>query len=281
MEVQVLRAMDNPERLVCQAARGDYFDGYVGETDYAKLMKDVDYDEDDVLDFTDGECSTVEEMDGSYVEQAALNEIRTKSFIEKQLSRGHYGPWEHPQIAFTVEGVSRVTMAQITRHRHMSFDVQSQRYVDFSENDDPFVVPPILLEPAERKERYPNVFENTTDVISRHGGVIELDDNEIDKEYARESFLDACYDDIDYYERMVEHGMPKEDARFKLPLATKVNMTFSGNARTFMHLFNMRQKPNSQWEIRELSERLADKLVEWMPYTYNWYDGNKPHKIGP
>jgi thymidylate synthase (FAD) len=275
MEVDVLRAMDNPERLVCQAARGDYFDGYVGDTEYGKLVETVNYEVEDIERVREIRSDNFPRDDDYWHTEAA-----TLSFVEKQLSRGHYGPWEHPQIAFTVKGVSRVTMAQITRHRHMSFDVQSQRYVDFSEKEDPFVVPPILLEPEERKEQYPHVFENTTDIVSRHGGVIELDDS-IEKEFALDAFLDSCYDDIDYYERMVDHGMPKEDARFKLPLATKVNMTFSGNARTFLHLLDMRKKPNAQWEVRELSEQLLEYLFDWMPYTFNYYADHGPNKLSP
>jgi thymidylate synthase ThyX len=58
-------------------------------------------------------------------------------------------------------------------------------------------------------------------------------------------------------------------------------MTFSGNARTFMHVFNLRQKASSQWEIRKLSNMLAEELQEWMPYSFHWYENNKPHKIGP
>lgn len=41
MEVTVLESTDQPERLVCQAARGDYFGGYIGDTDYAELMKNI------------------------------------------------------------------------------------------------------------------------------------------------------------------------------------------------------------------------------------------------
>ena len=43
MEVTVLRKTEQPERLVCQAARGDYFEGYVGDTKYAELMKNVKF----------------------------------------------------------------------------------------------------------------------------------------------------------------------------------------------------------------------------------------------
>jgi hypothetical protein len=42
MQVDVLRQTRLPERLVCQAARGDYYEGYVGDTSYRQLMSDVD-----------------------------------------------------------------------------------------------------------------------------------------------------------------------------------------------------------------------------------------------
>lgn len=249
MQVKVLRSTEKPERLVCQAARGDYFDGYVGDTEYAELMRSVEYEEDELDDTNRGRLE-------------AITEARTKNFIEKQLSRGHYGPWEHPQITFAVEGVSRVTMAQITRHRFMTFDVQSQRYVDFSETD--AIVPKSLRD---------------ADHFSRETGLTDLEEDELS--HWRNAYKAMTAEQLDYYEDMVEKGVPKEDARFILPLGTPVNMTFSGNARTFMHVFNMRRKANSQWEIRQLSEELASHLKEWMPYSFGWYEDNMPHKIGP
>lgn len=246
MKVDVIRATEDPERLVCQAARGDYFEGYVGDTEYYDLMKDVDYDHDDIQPDND-------------VTREAVLDAKTKSFIEKQLSRGHYGPWEHPQITFSVEGVSRVTMAQITRHRHLTFDIQSMRYADFSEQE---IVTPKSL---------------TEGTLSREKGVTDVESRE-ELEQLYEMYVE---DAVEFYERMVRNGVPKEDARFILPLGTTVNMTFSGNARTFMHVFNLRQKASSQWEIRELSDMLAEELKSWMPYSFSWYEQNKPHKIGP
>jgi thymidylate synthase (FAD) len=256
MQVDVVRKTENPERLVCQAARGDYFDGYVGDTEYAELMESVNYDEDDISGDAD---------DYHLPEHRSppIIEAKTKAFVEKQLSRGHYGPWEHPQITFAVEGVSRVTMAQITRHRHMTFDVQSQRYVDFSDKE---AIEPVSLTDPENH-------------FSRETGNVDVDYNELQahlhkyREHTQEAF--------DVYQKMVDSGVPKEDARFILPVGTPVNMTFSGNARTFMHLLDMRKKANAQWEIRQLSERLIEELKDWMPYTYEHYDRNAPHKLSP
>lgn len=234
MDVTVLESTNNPERLVCQAARGDYYSGYVGDTEYAELMAAV---------------------------EGADTEAKTRNFIEKQLSRGHYGPFEHPQITFTVEGVSRVTMAQITRHRHLTFDVQSQRYVDFSDTE---AIMPKSLQDGER-----NITKSGEDSADA-----DTELHKFDYEYITEAAYEA-------YQNMVDDGVPKEDARYVLPLGTPVNMTFSGNARTFLHLLNLRDKADAQWEIRELADMLLDELFEWMPYTFEWYAENKPMRLSP
>lgn len=264
MEVDVLRSTDQPERLVCQAARGDYFEGYVGDTEYAELMKDVQYDESDLQHVLDQSNSTasVEDAEKHDLDWEPLVEAKTKAFVEKQLSRGHYGPWEHPQITFAVKGVSRVTMAQITRHRHITFDIQSMRYADFSEQE--IKVPKSLTD---------------ADHFSRETGLVGV--QEEDRELFHDQYDRVVEDILDLYEEMVKCGIPKEDARFILPLGTTVNMTFSGNARTFMHLLDMRAKANAQWEIRDLSEMLIEELKEWMPYTYAHYEKNAPHKLAP
>lgn len=265
MQVEVLRATENPEELVCQAARGDYYEGYVGNTDYYELMGTVDTDE-------RHRKQALEEYGGAVFEEgeeipelsdmsiSMVNKARTQAFIEKQLSRGHYGPWEHPSITFTVEGVSRVTMAQITRHRHLTFDIQSMRYADFSEQE---IVTPKSLTDEEH--------------FSRETGMVDIENmEELFEDY--ESLKYAC---VDLYQEMVDKGVPKEDARFILPLGTTVNMTFSGNARSFLHLLDMRRKANAQWEIRELSEALLDELFDWMPYTFEYYKDHGPNKLSP
>lgn len=285
MKVELIEATDQPERLVCRAARGDYFEGFVGDTEYPELMESVNYTDEDIKAAID----TVSDVEPEYrptVKEVkdsgnigVLTDAKTRAFIRKQLSRGHYGPWEHPQVTFAVSGISRVTMAQITRHRLMSFDVQSMRYADFSECEP--VVPVTLLSPQERLETYPNVFDDLEDASNyyeRHSGELELSDRT--RLNLRQTYEYQTERQFEAYQNMVEAGVPKEDARFLLPLGTPVNMTFSGNARTFMHLMDMRKKPNAQWEVRELSERLFEELSDWMPNTFTWYD-EKPHKLAP
>ena len=56
-----------------------------------------------------------------------------QAFLEKLMSMGHESVLEHVSFTFLIEGVSRVLLAQLTRHRIASFSVQSQRYVSYKD----------------------------------------------------------------------------------------------------------------------------------------------------
>jgi thymidylate synthase (FAD) len=271
MKVTTLQSTPNPEELVCTAARGDYYDGFVGDDPFRKVMDGVPtkeehrakaaadtesyYNEEDLL-----ENPPEEDMLGG----AVLARARKRSLLERLFRRGHWGPFEHPQITLAVKGVSRSCMAQITRHRHASFDVQSQRYVDFGEKDDPVKVPKSLTDPNH---------------ATRGEGEVELEG--IDDDYAQQSYEDKAAEMVDWYDRLVDHGMPKEDARFLLPIGTKVNFTVSVNARMLLHIEDMRKTGEAQWEIREMTEMIHDEFEDWMPVTAELYEEHGPHKLAP
>ena len=55
---------------------------------------------------------------------------------------GHHSTFEHAVFTFKIEDISRTCLAQLTRHRHASFSVRSQRYCDESEAE--FITPPSI-----------------------------------------------------------------------------------------------------------------------------------------
>lgn len=287
MRVTTLRRTPKPEQLVCQTARGDYYDGFVPEADYDELMGGVSYDdrhEDAVREVYDieripgtggGEYALIRETDKGVIasdENVHYPNVETMfrqyAFLEREFKRGHFGIWEHPQITFAVEGMSRVTMAQITRHRQVSFDVQSMRYVDFTTKD------------KDERVRKPSSIRQD-DTYSRETGTVDFED--IKDEYVESSYEDLVDECFDWYDRMVDHGMPKEDARFALPLGTVVNMSCSMNARAFLHIEDIRGKGggDAQSEIQEMTNALSDEFADWMPMTAHIYDQHGPHRLAP
>ena len=86
-------------------------------------------------------------------------------FVSRILSMGHESVLEHASFTFAMEGVSRVLLAQITRHRLASYSVQSQRYV--KESCFEFVVPPEIEAIPEAKATVSQAPSSAETVSSR------------------------------------------------------------------------------------------------------------------
>lgn len=164
------------------------------------------------------------------------------------INSGHTSTLEHLTYTFAIEGVSRSLLAQITRHRHFSFSVQSQRYnkleSDSKSGGFDYVTPKSL----EGKFSYAN------------GGMTA---NEIFDNYMET--VQAHYDELRHI------GVSAEDARFILPNAATCNLVLTGNLRSFLDFYTKRSAKGAQWEIRELSDLIKNAIVEVEPWTENFF----------
>ena len=272
----------SPERLICQMARGDMYSDYIGDTEYRELMEPVSYSEEDLEAAIrlkhDGKPeyqptpAEVEENGNTFL----LTEAKTRAFLRKEANRGHWGIWEHPSITFAVKNMSVVTERQLTRHRHLTFDIQSMRYVDF-QDDKPYAMPVSLTDIEHSTRGEGMIWKDMESDVP-----LEEQDGDIESmEKARKLYYKGLDNASTVYNNMRELGVPKEDARYILPLGTQINVGMSGNGRTFLHVLNLRQRGDSQWEIRDLSEMIVAELREWMPYTAEWWDEKGPVQISP
>lgn len=152
--------------------------------------------------------------------------------LQGAMKSGHESVAEHASFTFHIEGVSRALLAQITRHRMASFSVQSQRYVDMSGNG--YVMPPSIAKGSEQAKTFDNAMEIAWD----------------------------------FYERLVEMGIPKEDARYVLPNACHTTMEVTMNARELRHFFSLRCCNRAQWEIRALADEMLRLCREKAPVLF-------------
>lgn len=249
MKVNVIESTPDPEEVVCRAARNDYMEDYGADKSFEEVMEGVD---------------------GEVVEE------KKENLIHHLLERGHFGPFEHPQITFHVEGVSRSLMAQLTRHRHATFDIQSMRYVDF-EDVDP--------KPGEGVVTIPEL--DDPGIVGRNaefaGGEADMDDEVILRE-RRMCYERAMERSFKEYQNLLDLGVAPENARMVLPIGTKVNIVFSVNLRMLLHIADMRAAADAQWEIREMTEEVLDKAAEWAPNTIYYYDKemrNRKNRLAP
>jgi len=229
-QVSLLRSTPQPEKLVCECARNDYYDGDVSGEDYKDVM---------------------EEVDGGPLEE------KERNLMKKLMLRGHWGVFEHPHFTFHFT-VSRACMAQITRHRQATFDVQSQRYVDFS----------------NKVVRTDFVYTEgiTEEKITTREGVKEPEIEVSGRKTLLRNHYKSC---VELYEYLVDNGVPKEDARSVLPNGIKVNVTMTVNARTVFHLIVMRGSGEAQAEIQRLADSIKEEMRTVMPRAIEIFEDNR------
>jgi thymidylate synthase (FAD) len=263
MKCEILQQTPTPEKLVCKAARNDYSKHWVGECTFKEIMQGASLD-DEIYDKLKKERQ-------SWSDEKIEIEARKRSLISRLLDDNHFGPFEHPEITFAVKGVSRSLMAQLTRHRvGITFDIQSMRYVDFEdaspEPGEGVIAIPELNDPgiSGRNAEFSDAFRDmdNDDLLERRQEVYE--------QSMRDSFIS--------YRELLNCGVAPENARMVLPIGTKVNMVFSLNARTLMHIADMRAAGDAQWEIREMTKEVLELAEEWMPYTFRYYKENLMHR---
>lgn len=168
--------------------------------------------------------------------QQSVAKSDQEGFCRKVIGMGHDSVLEHASFTFGVEDVSRVLLAQITRHRLASFSVQSQRYVTYDEDID-YVMPPSIIDLGME------------DVM----------------EYDRQMKTIGRW----YREWCAKLGNDKqEDARFVLPGACATRMMVTMNVRELRHFFSLRCCNRAQWEIRALADEMLRICKEVAPALF-------------
>ena len=71
------------------------------------------------------------------------------------------------------------------------------------------------------------------------------------------------------YQKLVEKGATKEDARFVLPNATKTSLLMTMEGESLMHFLGLRTCNRSQWEIKELADTILKQLRKAEPTIFN------------
>ena len=148
------------------------------------------------------------------------------------LESGHESVAEHAGFTFRIEDVSRVLLAQLTRHRLASFSVQSQRYCGISYN---------MAMPESVRNASSHVYD---------------------------AFLDAVESSYKAYDWLIENGIPAEDARMVAPEGEMTELVMTMNARELRHFFSLRCCNRAQWEIRELAWRMLKEVCVVAPELF-------------
>lgn len=144
--------------------------------------------------------------------------------IQKYLAMGHESMVEMSFASFFITG-SRTFLAEISRHRLLSLQVESQRFTKYDNR-----------QPEEL--------------------FLDTDDRELWALYV---------DALDLYKKKRAEGMAPQIARYVLPNATMTNMVIGANVREWRHILKLRLDKSAQPEMQEIMRMVYDLLVEIYP----------------
>ena len=230
---------------------------------HCKFQGDLDFEH-----ISEGQVIALAAIRQCYSHKTALEVLDTESekyFGDKGqegkrlfnhiVKSGHTSTLEHIHFTFAVEGVSRALLAQLTRHRQLSFSVQSQRYSKFSSDSRSggfdYVVPETV---KNSKHEFFEPYSHR-----------KLSAEDAFKEYMAEIQM--------MYNNLIEGGIPQEDARSVLPNAATCNLVTSGNLRSWLELYQKRKKGNgAQAEIAEFAEQIKNAIVEVEPWVGEYFN---------
>ena len=163
---------------------------------------------------------------------------KIEDYLANIIEQGHESVFEHAHFVFYVDGVSRNLLLELERHRHLSFSVISQRFVN-SENT-PLVIPPALRDVAGHG--FEESVRQAQDAYS--GTVAYLMSQGLGRKAAREA------------------------ARAILPGGVETKFVVSGNARAWRDVLRKRFSAHADAEICEFAGEVLGLLRENSPLLF-------------
>ena len=154
--------------------------------------------------------------------------------------QGHMSIAEHATATLYFTGVSRAFLAELTRHRHLSFSVESQRFINA--NDANIVVPP-----AVRASSDPYVLRNFTNAADEAITAYMITRDELE--------------DLPKKQR-------NEAARALLPNCVETRMVVTGNLRAWHEVIHRRTQPDADAEMQEVMRLAAKQLHTVSPIIF-------------
>lgn len=142
----------------------------------------------------------------------------------------HHTPFEKSYLHFVVT-CDTASHIHFLKHRiGVSVNAESARYKELTE--DKYLIPQDW--PKETQEVIYSYFKDVYEMY--HDLLIGLEEMGLDRKRVKES------------------------ARFILPYANQLTLDVSFNFRSFMHFQGLRNKPDAQLEIREISEKMLEAV---------------------
>jgi len=154
----------------------------------------------------------------------------------------HISPFGHCFASFHIKAPIFVAR-QLVKHKFLRWNEVSRRYVDSE---------PEFYEPKQWRGR-------SADKKQGSEGVVKII---LDQEVQWNRQLST-------YKTLLSEGVAPEQARIVLPQSMMTEWYWSGSLDAFADMCNLRCKPDTQAETREVAKQIDHKMIELFPVSWD------------
>jgi len=157
----------------------------------------------------------------------------------------HISPFGHCFASFHIKAPIFVAR-QLVKHKFLRWNEISRRYV----KDEPEFYTPKLRAAAKDKK------QGSGDPL-----ILSIQQDEV----IRHAHIEA----VKQYRYLLQTGVCEEQARVVLPQSTMTEWYWSGSLDAFADMCNLRCKPDTQAETREVARQIDHKMIELFPVSWD------------
>ncbi len=172
-----------------------------------------------------------------------------RKLLRTLLENDHGSPLEFGGMVYRLK-LPLYLVAQLQRHRMASYSQRSGRYVEMS---------PVFYAPREWRQQGEGNKQTSGEPIAH-------------QDIAAEIYSAAINEALDAYNRLLDLGVSREQARIVLPLSTETELYAQFNLRSLMNFLRLRLASDAQGEIREYAETMFSYFTIRFPLISELFD---------
>ena len=209
-----------------------------------------------LIDQMGTDLSVVNAARVSYSKESKAFTVQDERLIKYLAEHEHWSPFAHASMQFRIKAPIFVARQLVKHQVGLVWNEVSRRYVDN---------PPELYTPDSWRGRPKNSKQGSD-------GTVELGQT-ID--HNLETTMESC---LILYNTLIQKGVAPEQARMVLPQSMMTEWYWSGTVYAFARVCNLRCKPDTQKETRDVANKIWKLADEAFPYCWLHLTDNHPLK---
>lgn len=210
----------------------------------------------ELVDFVGSDLTVVNSARVSFGKHKTELDESDKKLIKYLINHKHTSTLEHCFVTFRIK-VPLFVRSQHHRHRTWSYNEISRRYTDFNIE---------FYEPQEFRTQH-----ESNRQASNVDDLINPSIPELGNKNCYELFKEHHAYSLELYNKMVEAGVCREQARGVLPQNMLTEYYASANLSNILRFVDLRIHEGAQWEIQEMAKAMLEITSKLYPNTVGAY----------